>query len=113
MVLTSDKCFPYFASSDLIYYGAFASHDLQASLNLASDQDILQDKMEIYKQQVDELSKKLRNLQTQNETLEERNRLLEKVVQLKDKKGPPIEEASPVRISLPSPSLCTLYFDIS
>ena len=57
--------------------------------------------MEVYKQQVAELSKKLQNLQTQNETLEERNRLLEKVVQLKDKKSPAMEEPQPVRLPIP------------
>ena len=65
--------------------------DLSAPMNNLDSQLILQDKMEIYKQQVAELSKKLQSLQTENETLEERNRLLEKVVQLKDRKAHPAE----------------------
>ena len=65
--------------------------DLSAPLNNLDSQLILQDKMEVYKQQVAELSKKLQSLQTENETLEERNRLLEKVVQLKDRKAHPAE----------------------
>lgn len=65
--------------------------DLSAPLNYLDSQLILQDKMEVYKQQVAELSKKLQSLQTENETLEERNRLLEKVVQLKDRKAHPAE----------------------
>ena len=42
--------------------------------------------METYKQQVEGLSKRLSELQTENESLEKRNRLLEKVVQMKDQK---------------------------
>lgn len=42
--------------------------------------------METYKQQVDDLNKRLGELQTENESLENRNRLLEKVVQMKDQK---------------------------
>ena len=54
--------------------------------------------MEVYKQQVAELSKKLQSLQTENETLEERNRLLEKVVQLKDQKSQSAGSGDPVRL---------------
>lgn len=61
--------------------------------------------MEVYKQQVAELSKKLQSLQTENETLEERNRLLEKVVQLKDRKAHPAESNDQVR---PPPLLSLL-----
>lgn len=52
--------------------------------------------METYKQQVDELSKRLNELQTENESLENRNRLLEKVVQMKDQKPNSTSEAVPV-----------------
>ena len=49
--------------------------------------------METYKQQVDELNKRLSELQTENDSLENRNRLLEKVVQMKDQKAPSTTDA--------------------
>lgn len=52
--------------------------------------------METYKQQVDDLNKRLSELQVENESLENRNRLLEKVVQMKDQKPAAATEASPL-----------------
>ncbi len=52
--------------------------------------------METYKQQVDDLNKRLSELQVENESLENRNRLLEKVVQMKDQKPAATAEAAPV-----------------
>ena len=58
----------------------------------------MQGKMETYKQQVDDLNKRLNELQMENESLENRNRLLGKVVQMKDQKpsvtGEPIAMVS-------------------
>ena len=51
--------------------------------------------METYKQQVDELNKRLSELQTENDSLENRNRLLEKVVQMRDQKQPSTAEQAP------------------
>ena len=50
--------------------------------------------METYKSQVDELSQRLMQLQTENESLENRNRLLEKVVQMKDERQTIAEPAT-------------------
>ena len=52
--------------------------------------------METYKQQVDDLNKRLSELQVENESLENRNRLLEKVVQIKDQKPAAVAESTPV-----------------
>ena len=57
---------------------------------------VAQGKMETYKQQVDDLNKRLSELQVENESLENRNRLLEKVVQIKDQKPPAVAEAAPL-----------------
>jgi len=51
--------------------------------------------MEKYKTQVDELNKRLEELMTENESLETRNRLLEKVVQMKDQKPATPVDATP------------------
>lgn len=52
--------------------------------------------METYKQQVDDLNKRLSELQVENESLENRNRLLEKVVQIKDQKPAAVADAPPL-----------------
>lgn len=61
--------------------------------------------METYKQQVDELNKRLGELQTENESLENRNRLLEKVVQMRDQKQPTSADSMPAVSSLISAPL--------
>ena len=70
---------------------------------------ILQGKMETYKQQVDDLNKRLSELQVENESLENRNRLLEKVVQMKDQKPAAATEASPLVSNFKALSSC-FYF---
>ena len=54
--------------------------------------------METYRQQVEELGRRLGLLQTENESLEKRNRLLEKVVQMKDQK-PKQNSTQPPQVS--------------
>lgn len=58
----------------------------------------LQDKLETYKQQVEELSQRLSLVQTENESLEKRNNILEKVVQIKNQ-APKAPTPEPEQVS--------------
>lgn len=74
----------------------------------------MQGKMETYRQQVDELSQRLSQLQAENDSLETRNRLLEKVVQMKDSKPQTVavetvSNQHPLQDSAFSSTTCNAY----